>query len=321
MWARLVAVGFAFAFALGIAQAQQYPVKPIRIVVSFPPGGPTDLAARFVANHFTKAFGQTAMVENVSGAAGIVGADRVAKSAPDGYTLLMSSSNPYAVAQLLYPSMPFDALRDFAPISIVIRTPNYLVVNPSVPVNTVQELIAYARANPGKLTYSSAGTGTSTHLGVELFKNMTGTFILHIPYKGSAPSVAAVMAGETQIAMETAPPLIPQIKAGRLRMLAVTTIERARLLPQVPTVAESGLPGFDTYTWFGMAAPAGVPREIVEKLHAETVRALAVPDVRQKLESLGAEVVTSTPEEFTAMQKGETAKWVKLVKEVGIRGE
>ena len=319
MWARIVAV--LFAFAVGIAQAQQYPVKPIRIVVSFPPGGPTDIAARFVASHFTKAFGQPAMVENVAGAAGIVGADRVAKSPPDGYTLLMSSSNPYAVGRLLYPSMPYDALKDFAPISIVIRTPNYLVVNPKLPVNTIQELIAYARANPGKLTYSSAGTGTSTHLGVELFKKMTGTSIVHIPYKGSAPSIAAVMAGETQMAMETAPPLIPQIKAGRLKMLAVTTIQRARLLPQVPTVAESGLPGFDTYTWFGMAAPAGVPGEVVQKLHAEIVNALAVPDVRQKLENLGAEVIGSTPEEFTALQKSETVKWAKLIKEVGIKGE
>ena len=319
MWARIVAV--LFAFAAGIAQAQQYPVKPIRIVVSFPPGGPTDIAARFVANHFTKAFGHPAMVENISGAAGIVGADRVAKSPPDGYTLLMSSSNPFSVAQLLNPSMPFDALKDFAPISIVIRTPNYLVANPKLPVDTVRELIAYARANPGKLTYSSAGTGTSTHLGVELFKNMTGTSIVHIPYKGSAPSVAAVMAGETQMAMETAPPLIPQIKAGRLKMLAVTTIQRTRLLPEVPTVAESGLRGFDTYTWFGMAAPAGVPREVVQKLHAEIVKGLAVPDVRQKLENLGAEVIGSTPEEFTALQKSETAKWAKLVKEVGIKGE
>jgi tripartite-type tricarboxylate transporter receptor subunit TctC len=319
MWARLVAVWFAFV--LGIAQAQQYPVKPIRIVVSFPPGGPTDIAARFVASHFTEAFGVPATVENISGAGGIVGSDRVAKSPPDGYTLLMSSNNPFSVAQLLNPSMPFDALKDFAPISIVIRTPNYLVVNPKVPANTVQELIAYARANPGKLTYSSAGTGTSTHLSMELFKNMTGTSIVHIPYKGSAPSVASVMAGETEMAMETAPPLVPQVKAGRLKMLAVTTIERSRLLPQVPTVAESGLPGFDAYTWFGLVAPAGVPREVVQKLHAETANALAVPDVRQKLESLGAEVIGSTPEEFTALQKRETAKWVKLVKEVGIKGE
>jgi tripartite-type tricarboxylate transporter receptor subunit TctC len=319
MWARLVAV--CFVLVVGIAQAQQYPAKPIRIVVSFPPGGPTDIAARFVAAHFTKAFPHPATVENIAGAAGLVGADRVAKSPPDGYTLLMSSSNPFAVAQALYPSVPFDAQKDFALISLVIRTPNYLVVNPKLPVNTVQELIAYARANPGKLTYSSAGTGTSTHLGVELFKNMTGTYVLHIPYKGSAPSIAAVMAGETQMAMETAPPLIPQVKAGRLKMLAVTTIQRARLLPQVPTVAESGLPGFDTYTWFGMAAPAGVSREVVQKLHAEIVKALAIPEVRHRLESLGAEVIGSTPEEFIALQKSEAVKWAKFVKEVGIKGE
>ncbi|MBI2318427.1 MAG: tripartite tricarboxylate transporter substrate binding protein [Betaproteobacteria bacterium] len=319
MWARIVAV--LFALAAGIAQAQQYPAKPVRIVVPFPPGGPTDIAARFVANHFTKAFGHAATVENISGAGGIVGSDRVAKSPPDGYTVLMGSSNAFSVAHLLYPNIPFDALKDFAPISIVIRTPNYLVVNPKVPANTVQELIAYARKNPGKLNYSSAGAGTSTHMNMELFKNMTGVFILHIPYKGSAPSVASVVAGETQMAMETGPALIPHVKAGRLKMLAATTIARTRALPQVPTVAESGLKGFDAYTWFGMVAPAGVSREIVQKLHAETVKALAVPDVRQKLENLGAEVIASTPEEFTALQKSEIAKWAKLVKEAGIKAE
>ena len=319
MWPRIVAV--SFALAVGIAQAQQYPARSVRIVVPFPPGGPTDIAARFVASHFTKAFGHPAMVENITGAGGIVGSDRVAKSPPDGYTVLMGSSNAFSVAHLLYPNIPFDAIKDFAPISVVIRTPNYLVVNPKVPANTVQELIAFARKNPGKLNYSSAGAGTSTHMNVELFKRMTGLFILHIPYKGSAPSVASVVAGETDIAMETGPALIPLVKAGKLKMLAATTIQRTRALPQVPTIAESGLPGFDAYTWFGMVAPAGVSREVVQKLHAETVKALAVPDVRQKLENLGAEVIASTPEEFTALQISEIAKWAKLVKEAGIKAE
>lgn len=319
MWPRIVAV--LFALAVGIAQAQQYPAQSVRIVVPFPPGGPTDIAARFVASHFTKAFGHPAMVENISGAGGIVGSDRVAKSAPDGYTVLMGSSNAFSVAHLLYPNIPFDAVKDFAPISIVIRTPNYLVVSQKVPANTVKELIAHVRKNPGKLNYSSAGAGTSTHMNMELFKNMTGLYILHIPYKGSAPSVASVVAGETDIAMETGPALIPLVKAGKLKMLAATTIERTRALPQVPTVAESGLPGFDAYTWFGMVAPAGVSRAVVQKLHAETVKALAVADVRQKLENLGAEVIASTPEEFTQLQKSEIAKWTKLVKEAGIKAE
>lgn len=319
MWPRIVAV--SFALAVGIVQAQQYPAKSVRIVVPFPPGGPTDIAARFVASHFTKAFGHPAMVENITGAGGIVGSDRVAKSPRDGYTVLMGSSNAFSVAHLLYPNIPFDAVKDFAPISLVIRTPNYLVVNPKVPTNTVQELIAFARKNPGKLNYSSAGAGTSTHMNMELFKRMTGLFILHIPYKGSAPSVASVVAGETDIAMETGPALIPLVKAGKLKMLAATTIQRTRALPQVPTIAESGLPGFDAYTWFGMVAPAGVSREVVQKLHAETVKALAVPDVRQKLENLGAEVIASTPEEFTALQNSEIAKWAKLVKEADIKAE
>jgi len=319
MWPRIVAV--SFALAVGIAQAQQYPAKSVRIVVPFPPGGPTDIAARFVASHFTKAFGHPAMVENIPGAGGIVGSDRVAKSPPDGYTVLMGSSNAFSVAHLLYSNIPFDAVKDFAPISLVIRTPNYLVVNPKVPANTVQELIAFARKNPGKLNYSSAGAGTSTHMNVELFKRMTGLFIIHIPYKGSAPSVASVVAGETDIAMETGPALIPLVKAGKLKMLAATTIQRTRALPQVPTIAESGLPGFDAYTWFGMVAPAGVSREVVQKLHAETVNALAAADVRQKLENLGAEVIASTPEEFTALQNSEIAKWAKLVKETGIKAE
>ena len=319
MWPRIIAV--SFALALGIAQAQQYPAKTVRIVVPFPPGGPTDIAARFVASHFTKAFDHPAMVENITGAGGIVGSDRVAKSPPDGYTVLMGSSNAFSVAHLLYPNIPFDAVKDFAPISVVIRTPNYLVVNPKVPANTVQELIAFARKNPGKLNYSSAGAGTSTHMNMELFKRMTGVFILHVPYKGSAPSVASVVAGETDIAMETGPALIPLVKAGKLKMLAATTIQRTRALPQVPTIAESGLPGFDAYTWFGMVAPAGVSRDVVQKLHAETVKALADPEVRQKLENLGAEVIASTPEEFTALQNSEIAKWAKLVKEAGIKAE
>lgn len=319
MWPRIVFL--SFALAVGIAQAQPYPIKPVRIIVPFPPGGPTDLAARIVSAHFTKAFGQPSVVENISGAGGLVGSDRVAKSPADGYTVLMGSSNAYSVAGILYPKVPFDAVKDFALISLVIRTPNYLVVHPKVPANTVQELIAYARKNPGKLTYSSAGAGTSPHMNMELLKNMTGLSILHIPYKGTAPSVVALIAGEVDMAMEVGPNLIPLAEAGKVRMLAATTIERTRAMPRVPTVAESGLPGFDAYTWYGMAAPAGVPNEVVQKLHAETVKALAPADVRQKLEQVGAEVIASTPEEFVALQKREIAKWTKLVKDAGIKAE
>jgi tripartite-type tricarboxylate transporter receptor subunit TctC len=317
MWIRLVAI--CFAFSLGIAQAEEYPTKPIKIVVSFPAGGPTDIAARFIANSFSKDFGHPAVVENIAGAAGIVGANRVAKAAPDGYTLLMSSSNPFSVAQLLYSNVPFDTFKDFAPISVVIGVPSYVIVNPKLPVHTLQELIAYARAHPGKLSYASAGIGTSTHLGMELFKKMTGTSILHVPYKGSAPSIASVVAGETDMVMASPPYINPLVKDGRLRMLAVTTPKRTGQFPDVPTVAESGLPGFDSYTWFALAAPAGVPREIIQKLYAETVKALADPEVHNKLEGLGTEVIGSTPEEFAALQISEAAKWGKLIKELAIK--
>lgn len=317
MWPRIVLLSFAFAF--GLAQAQPYPAKPVRIIVPFPPGGPTDLAARIVSAHFTKAFGQPSVVENVSGAGGLVGSDRVAKSPPDGYTVLMGSSNAFSVAGILYPKVPFDAVKDFALISLVIRTPNYLVVHPKVPVATARELIAYAKKNPGKLSYASSGTGTSPHMNMELFKSMTGVNILHVPYKGTAPSVVALLAGEVEIGMEVGPNVIPLVEAGKLKMLAASTVERTRALPGVPTLAESGLPGFDAYTWYGLAAPAGVSREVVQKLHAETVNALAPADVRQKLEHVGAEVIASTPEEFVALQKREIAKWTKLVKEVGIK--
>jgi tripartite-type tricarboxylate transporter receptor subunit TctC len=283
------------------------------------PGGPTDITARLIANSFTKDFGHPVVVENISGAGGIVGANRVAKSAPDGYTLLLSTNNAYSVAKFLYASVPFDSFKDFSPISVVISAPNYLVVSPKLPVNTVQELIAYARAHPGKLSYSSAGTGTSTHLGMELFKKMTGTSILHVPYKGTAPAVTAVIAGETDMTMQAALPLVAQIKGGTVRMLAVAALTRAAPFPQVPTVAEAGLAGFESSTWFGLAAPAGVPPQIVQKLHAETVKVLADPEVRQKLEGLGAEVIGGTPEEFVALQHSEAARWGTLIKELGIK--
>ncbi len=319
MWLRILLL----ALVMGIAHAQQpYPSKPIKIVVPFPPGGPTDLTARVVSAHFTKAFGQPSVVENISGAGGLVGSDRVAKAAPDGYTVLMGSSNAFSVAQLLT-KVPFDALKDFTLISLAIRTPNYLAINAKkLPtVNGVQDLIAYARQNPGKLTYSSSGNGTSPHMSMELFKSMTGLKILHVPYKGTAPGVTALVAGEVDMAMEVGANLIPLADSGKIKLLAATTAERTRAMPRIPTVAESGLPGFDAYTWYALAGPAGLSHEVVQKLHAETVRGLTPPDVRQKLEQVGAEVIASTPEAFAAFQKREIAKWTKLVKEAGIKAD
>ena len=302
--------------AVAAAHAQDYPSKPIRIVVPFPPGGPTDLAARIIADTMSRSFGQTAVVENVAGAGGVLGTERVAKSAPDGYTVLMGSSGALSVAPSLYPKLGFDPVKDLAPVSLVLRIPGYLVVNPSVPVASVKELIEYVKGKPGQLSYASAGNGTSLHTNMELFKTMAGLQILHVPYRGSAPSAAAVVGGEVQMAMDMGPVVLPHVRTGRLKVLAVTTDVRARALPDVPTMAEAALPGF---AWFGMMVPAGVPRDVVPKLHAQVVKAMEPADVRKRMEDLGAEVVAGTPEEFGAFQRSEVVKWAKVVKDAAIK--
>ena len=305
--------------AVAAAHAQDYPSKPIRIVVPFPPGGPTDLAARIIADTMSRSFGQTTVVENVAGAGGVLGTERVAKSAPDGYTVLMGSSGALSVAPSLYPKLGFDPVKDLAPVSLVLRIPGYLVVNPSVPVASVKELIEYVKGKPGQLSYASAGNGTSLHTNMELFKTMAGLQILHVPYRGSAPSAAAVVGGEVQMAMDMGPVVLPHVRTGRLKVLAVTTDVRARALPDVPTMAEAALPGFSAFAWFGMMVPAGVPRDVVPKLHAQVVKAMEPADVRKRMEDLGAEVVAGTPEEFGAFQRSEVVKWAKVVKDAAIK--
>lgn len=311
----------ALALAAGTAVAQPYPSKPIRIVAPFPPGGSADFTARVIAEHFGKAFGQPAVVENLPGAGGVIAAERNAKAAPDGYSLIIGSTGIMSVNASLLKNMGYDPARDFTPVSLVIRVPSYLVVNPKVPVNSVKELIEYARANPGRLTYASAGNGTSQHTNPELFKSMAKLFILPITYRGSAPAMAALMSGEVDMMIELGPTAIPQIKGGRIKVLGASTAERTRAMPDVPTIAEAGLPGFDAFTWFGVAGPPGMPRDIVARLHGEIVRAVAPPEVRARLEAVGAEVVAGTPEEFAEFQKKEAAKWAKVVKDAGIRPE
>lgn len=310
---------FAVALmAVGVAHAQGYPTKTVRIIVPFPPGGPTDLAARIIAESMSRSFSHPAVVENVAGAGGVVGTERVAKSAPDGYTILMGSSGGLSVAPSLYRKLSYDPAKDLTPVSLVLRVPGYLAVNPHVPANNVKELIAYMKTNP-RLSYASAGNGTSLHVGMELFKTMAGVFALHVPYRGSAPAAAGLLAGEVDMSMDMGPVIIPHVKSGRLKVLAVTTDMRAKALPDVPTLSEAGLPGFSSYAWFGMMAPTGVPREIIMTLHGEVVKAMAPAEVRKRMQDLGSEVVAGTPEEFGAFQKSEIEKWAKVIKAAGVK--
>jgi tripartite-type tricarboxylate transporter receptor subunit TctC len=302
---------------IGAASAQPYPDKPIRMVVPFPAGGTTDILARAVAQKLSESLGQQVIVDNKPGAGGNIGAQEVARSAPDGYTLVMGTVGTHAINPSLYKKMPYDHVKDFAPVSLVASVPNLLVVHPSVPVNSVKELIAYAKANPGKLNFASSGNGTSIHLSGELFKTMTGVQMTHVPYKGSAPAVTDLLGGQVQVMFDNMPSALPHAKAGKLKPLAVTSAKRFPGTPDIPTMAESGVPGYEASSWFGVLAPAGTPKEIVNKLSTEIAKALKTPEMKKKLEEQGAEAVGSTPEEFAAHIKAETAKWAKVVKESG----
>ena len=314
----VLAVGTGAAFAQGAAN---YPTKPIRIVVPFAAAGTTDLLARAVGNEMQKAWGQTVLVENRPGAGGNLGSDIVAKAAPDGYTLLVGAVSPQAINVTLYPKLPYDVMRDFSHITLIAAVPNVLEVNPSVPVKTVKELIALAKSKPGQLTFASSGSGTSIHLSAELFKTMAGVDMLHIPYKGSGPAVTDLVGGQVQLMFDNLPSSIGQIKAGKLRAIAVTTLKRSPALPDVPTIAESGLPGYDASSWFGMHAPAGTPRDIINKIHGVVSKSLHTPEMAERLAAQGAQAVGNTPEEFTEFLRAEIAKWAKVVKASGARVE
>jgi tripartite-type tricarboxylate transporter receptor subunit TctC len=312
----LAVLGANCAFAQGAAS---YPAKPIRIVVPFPAAGTTDILARAVGNEMQKAWGQPVIVENRPGAGGNLGSDIVAKAAPDGYTLLVGAVSPQAINVTLYPKMPYDVMRDFAHITLIAAVPNLLEVHPSVPVKTVKELIDLAKSKPGQLSYASSGNGTSIHLSAELFKTMAGVDMLHIPYKGSAPAVTDLIAGQVQLMFDNLPSSIAQVKAGKLRPIAVTTLKRSPALPEVPTIAESGLPGYDASSWFGMHAPAGTPKDIISKIHGVVTKSLQTPDMIERLSTQGAQPVGNTPEEFTEFLRAEIAKWAKVVKASGAR--
>jgi tripartite-type tricarboxylate transporter receptor subunit TctC len=301
------------------AAAQSFPNRPVKLVVPFPPGGPLDTVGRTIAQKLTEAWGQSVVVENKPGAGGNIGADAVAKSPPDGYTVVMGALSTHAVNPSLYPKMPYDAVRDFAPITLVAVTPNVLVVNPSLPVNSVRDLVAYAKANPGKLNFGSGSNGSAGHLAGELFKVDTGTDIVHIPFKGGAPATQALLAGETQFMFDNLANAMPQVKAGKLRALAVTTAQRSKLAPELPTMAEAGVPGFDITTWFGLLAPAGTPPDVIARWNADVVKILNSPDMRERLVAAGAEPAPTTPPEFAAFIERELAKYARIVKASGAK--
>jgi tripartite-type tricarboxylate transporter receptor subunit TctC len=318
---RVLSVVVVIAAAAGTAmgQAPSYPARPIRLVVPFPPGGATDILARDVAQKLTEAWGQSVVVDNRPGAGGNIGSELVAKALPDGYTLLMGTVGTHAINASLYAKMPFDHIKDFAPVILVAGVPNVLVVNPALPVNSVAELITYAKANPGKLNFASSGNGTSIHLSGELFKVMAGVQMTHVPYKGSAPAVADLISGQVQLMFDNLPPSLPQIKAGKLRALAVTSTARAPALPEVPTMAEAGLPGFEASSWFGVLAPAGTPPAIIAKLNGEIGKWLATPEAKEQLSKQGAAAAGGSPEDFAKHIAAETTKWAKVVKESGAK--
>ncbi|HXX85880.1 MAG TPA: tripartite tricarboxylate transporter substrate binding protein [Casimicrobiaceae bacterium] len=301
------------------ACAEAYPARPIHLVVPFPPGGSLDVVARAIGQKLTEAWSQPVIIDNRPGAGGNIGADFVAKSAPDGYTILEGALSTHAVNVSLYGKLPYDPIKDFAPITLVAVTPNVLVVNPSLPVNSVAQLIAYAKANPDKLSFGSGSNGSAGHLAGELFKREAGVDMLHVPYKGGAPALQALLAGDTQLMFDNLANSTPQLKAGKLKALAVTTAKRSALAPELPTLAETGLPGFDIYTWWGFLAPAGTPKEIVAKWNAEVTRILSTPEMRAFFAQQGAEPSPTTPEQFSALIRSEIPKYAKIVKESGAK--
>ena len=310
----------AVSIAAPAQNADSYPSAPVRIIVPFQAGGLTDILARSIAQHATQRLGQQFVVENKAGASGNIGAEFVAKSKPDGYTLLMGSIGTNAVNVHLFSRMPYDTLNDFAPIGLVASGTLMLVTNPSVPVTDMKSLLDYARANPGKLSYASGGAGASQHLAGELLKNMTNVNILHVPYKGVAQGVTDVVAGQVDMTFDLAT-VAPHIRAGKLRPIAVANGARSSAFPDVPTIAEAGVPGYEASAWYGLFAPAGTPPAIISKINAEMVDALNDPALRQRLQTLGAEPAGSSPEELAKMVRSEYEKWGKVVREAGIRIE
>jgi tripartite-type tricarboxylate transporter receptor subunit TctC len=311
----------ALACAATLSFAQGFPEKPIRFVVGFTPGGPSDILARALGQKLGERWSQQVVIENRPGAGGNVAAEAVARSAPDGYTWLLGNNSILATNQSLYRQLGYDPVKDFAPVSLVALQPNILVVNPQVPANSVMELVSLAKKHPGKLNYASSGSGAAAHLAGELFKTMAGVDLVHIPYKGAQPALTDVIAGQVQVMFATSASVLPFIKAGKLRALAVTTAQRSPSVPELPTVAEAGVPGFEAITWHGVVVPAATPAPLIERLNRDLVGVLRMPDLRERLATLGAEVVAGTPREFADYIAAEIPKWAKVVRDSGARIE
>ncbi|OFW30240.1 MAG: hypothetical protein A3H97_00400 [Acidobacteria bacterium RIFCSPLOWO2_02_FULL_65_29] len=318
------AVVFALVLAVAGAPgayAQQYPGRPIRMIVPFPPSGSTDIMARVLAQKLTERLGQQVIVDNRGGAGGTIGMELAAKAPPDGYTLMMSTSITHTVGVSLYSKLPYNVLTDFAPITMAASVPLLVVVNPSVPARSVKELIALAKARPGQLNYASPGNGTSGHLAAEMFKSMAGVDVVHVPYKGGGPAVMDLIGGQVQMLILSAVATLPHVKSGKLRALALTSLTRSPDLPNISTVSESGLPGYEVVLWYGVFAPAKTPKAIVTRLNQDVVRIMQSPEIGARLASEGGRPVGNTPEQFQEIIKADVAKWAKIVKDAGIKVE
>jgi Uncharacterized protein conserved in bacteria len=313
-----IAASAALIAGFGSAFAQSYPSQPIRFIVPYAAGGGVDIVARAIAPKLSEALGQPVVIDNRGGAGGNIGTELAARTEPNGYTIVMGAA-AFAINATLYRKLSFDPLKDFVPISLIVATPNILAVHPAVPAKSVGDLIKLGKAKPGSLNYASAGNGTTSHLAAELFKTMAGINIVHIPYKGTSPAVVALLSGEAAIMVAPALALLPHVKGNRVRGLAVTGVKRSPAMPELPTVAESGVPGFEARQWYGVLAPAGTPKEIVTRLNREVVKIVRSPEVTKRFLSEGSEPIGSTPEEFARYIKSEIAKWAKAVEASGAR--
>ena len=318
---RSLPLGLVALLILGVVtggSAHTYPNKPIRLIVGFPPGGSTDITARLVGQKLSASLGQPLVIDNKPGAGSNLGAEIAAKAAPDGYTLLMCTI-ANSINYSLYKDLYYDLIKDFAPVTQTTSMLSFLVIHPSLPVRSVKELIALAKSKPGELNYASSGVGNSPHLAGEMFKMMAGVDMVHIPYKGTGPELNDLLAGTVKIAFETTPAVLTHVKDGKLLALAVNSAKRTPLLPNVPTMSEAGVPGFEMTSWNGLAFPAGTPKEIITRVYQETLKAIQIPEVREKLSSLGADPVGSTPEQFAAFIQAETKKWAKVIKDANVK--
>jgi len=311
---------FVLALAAGLAQAQTYPSRPLRMIVPFPPGGPTDITGRTISSKLSERFGQPVVVDNRPGASTVIGTDLVAKAPADGYTLLLGS-NSIALQPLLQAKLPYDPARDLAPVILAARIPNVLVIHPSVPATTVAEFIALAKAKPGSINYASVGNATGPHLFGELFRSLTGVDIVHVPYKGTAPAVNDLLGGQVQALFDSLATALPNIRAGKLRALGVTSLQRSRAAPDIPTLAESGAPGYEATGWFGVLAPAGTPPEVIARLNAEIGAILRLPEVEERFIQFGAEGGGGSPGDFAAFIRAESVKWGRIIREAGIHAD